>query len=541
MYIKAIIFDLDETLYDYKNADQISYDQVKKYLAKKKACTVTEISPFISKAKELVKKTLSSHTSSHNRILYFQKLVEILNLPYNEADKINKLYWETFYDSISSREGVVELFDYLKEQKIKIAILTNFTTDYQFEKLKKLNLLKYIDVLVTSEEIGVEKPDRRIFQTVINKLNLLPNQLLMVGDDFVSDIEGAIQSKIYAAHFNSEKIAIGSDYLSFTKFDQLLQLLQNLNNALKQLHTLCNRYGQRFDLTQAGGGNISVKIPFGDKTLLIIKASGYSLADVSTTDGYVILNNNNLTEKVLLKTALRPSIETAMHSSLQTYTVHLHAIQAISILVKKDAEKITQKLFPDSLFIDYFTPGKDLANAVLEKYNSEKLIFLKNHGILLTTPCISNIETLLCQIDNTLEQQIPVRFTHYKMVNLLSDRLEGIFNQKFISYLIEDKVILDLFKDQKIDDQISTPDKLVYCGTHIVTDLETLPSLSHAPSLIFYNDHLFSVAHSLKKCREIAEVFKAHLLFSSKDDQLLEGKEISFLQGWDAEKYRKRV
>lgn len=542
MFIKAIIFDLDDTLYDYKNADKISYAKVIKYLVQIKKCTTSEILPFLSEAKELVKKTLSSHTSSHNRILYFQKISELLNLSYEEVDKINDIYWQTFYNSITPRDGVIELFEYLKENRIKIAILTNFTTEHQYKKLIKLGLLKYIDTFVSSEEIGVEKPDKRAFLSVINKLGIPTSSLLMVGDDFESDIRGAIQNNIYAAYFSSSKILTANhDYLTFNKFEQLLKLIQDLTTAINQLYTLCNRYGQRFDLTQAGGGNISVKVSFGDKTLLIIKASGFALADVSKDTGYVILNNDNPTEKLLLKTILRPSIETAMHSLLQTYTVHLHAIQAIHLLVKKDAKNIINSLFPKSLFIEYFTPGEELANAVQKVYNSEKLIFLKNHGILLTSTYISDFDIILDEINKKIEQILSVQINQYKIVNLISDRLELIFKKKFVTYLIEDKIILNHLLDQKLLDQITTPDKLVYCGVKVLRDLESLESFKEPPSLVLYKDQLFSVAYSLKKCKEIVDVFKAHLLFSSKEDEELNKEEIKYLLGWDAEKYRKRL
>lgn len=547
MHIKGVIFDLDETLYDYKSADKIAYDHVTEYLIKLKKYDKIDVVATLFEAKKSVKNILSPvlSTSIHQRILYFQKIVEKLNLSYVEAKKINLMYWEKFYNNIVPREGVIDLFKYLKEQNIKIAVLTNFTTEHQFNKLDKLGLLKYIDVLVTSEEIGVEKPDKRSFQAIINKLKLSPDKLLMVGDDFKSDIEGAIESSIYAAYFNknSEKVSMTSDHLTFNSFDQLLNLFKKLKEAINELHTLCNRYGQRFDLTQAGGGNISVKISFGDQTLLIIKASGYSLTDVSTDDGYVILNNNNISEKLLLKTVLRPSIETLMHSSLKSYTVHLHSIQAINILVKKNAKQLIEKFFPDSLFIDYFTPGEKLANIIKQKYNSERLIFLKNHGIILTSHCISDIEIILNKIDEILIDKIPIDLSHYKIVNLLSDKLEKVFKKKFVTFLIEDKIVLDLFIKRKteIANYISTPDKLVYCGSTILTDINNLLLLPHPPSLISYNNQLFSVSDSLKKCKDIVDVFKAHLLFSSRDNQLLDSKEINFLQGWDAEKYRKNL
>ena len=61
-------------------------------------------------------------------------------------------------------------------------------------------------------------------------------------------------------------------------------------NLLKDLVEISKYFGQRFDLTQAAGGNSSIKI--GKK--MYIKSSGYSLSEVTYKNGYTILNNNKL-------------------------------------------------------------------------------------------------------------------------------------------------------------------------------------------------------------------------------------------------------
>jgi len=79
----------------------------------------------------------------------------------------------------------------LKQLGFKIAILSDLMTEIQTKKLHRLKIYPYIDVLVTSEEIGVEKPNPAMFLRVLNKMELLPNEAIMVGDSLERDIEGA--------------------------------------------------------------------------------------------------------------------------------------------------------------------------------------------------------------------------------------------------------------------------------------------------------------------------------------------------------------
>ena len=161
----------------------------------------------------------------------------------------------------------------MKKNNVKIGILTNFTTEHQYKKLKHLELLNYIDYLVTSEEVGIEKPNEDIFNKIIKKTKFKTNDILMIGDSFDHDIIGSIQSNIYPGYFNKSN-SIGKNYFSFSSFKNLYVLISQLNININNLVIMCKRYGERFDLTQAGGGNISVKFKFGNETISIIKASG---------------------------------------------------------------------------------------------------------------------------------------------------------------------------------------------------------------------------------------------------------------------------
>ncbi len=72
-----------------------------------------------------------------------------------------------------------------------MGIVSDLTTHIQLRKIHKLGLSQYVDVLVTSEEAGSEKPHAIMFLLALNKLDVSPHEAIFVGDNPINDIEGA--------------------------------------------------------------------------------------------------------------------------------------------------------------------------------------------------------------------------------------------------------------------------------------------------------------------------------------------------------------
>lgn len=573
---KCIVFDLDETLYDYESVNTFCFNLIINKLCNLLNKDKKDILYLLEQSKLGVKKNILGTASSHSRILYFQKLCELLNIKLSHALELNNLYWNQYYKMIKPRDGVIKYFDYLKDRNILIAILTNFTAEHQFKKLKNLELLDYIDFMVTSEEVGVEKPNKNMFDAILEKTKLNKENIMMVGDSLKNDITGAINYNILAAFYTNDN-KIKGNIINFSSFENIHNLFFKIDNEINNLESICNHYGQRFDFTQAGGGNISVKFNHKDNDILIIKASGFKLSDVNKENGYTILNNDNvknyvnnlnydgnkekieidtknfIKSNILFNCKLKPSIETPMHSILMKYTVHLHPIQCNIILTKKNGKEILLNLFPESLVVDYFTPGIELSNEIKKVYENHKIIFLLNHGLIVTSDSLDEINNLIDSVIEKIENYInnnlklELNFNKYKVVNLISSVYEKRYNRKFITYLVEDEIVKNYLLELDILKQVSIPDKLVYCGNDIInlTDLNNLENIllnfKYEVKMIIYNNNLYVISKSLSKCKDIVDVLKSHLIFSSNKDKLLINDEINYLLNWEAEKYRQSL
>ena len=291
---------------------------------------------------------------------------------------------------------------------------------------------------------------------------------------------------------------------------------------------------------------------------MFIKASGYNLTNIDEENGYTVINNKLLLEDINANTTKdvieynfignkRGSIETFMHSFLKKYTVHLHPIQINRILVSKKAIEIINEIYPNSLIIEYLTPGIKVCNKIREKYNDENVIFLLNHGIIITCDDIDEVYRLLNNVLIKFEEYQQINFDKYKYTNIISKAINTLFNVSNVSYLCQDEVINNyLNKKQKLfKENITFPDFLIYCGVKNLFGLENIHEYKSLydehPKIIIENNLIYINSHSLTKCKEIEDVLKSNLIIldSRFEKNYLSTDEICFLNNWDAEKYRK--
>jgi HAD superfamily hydrolase (TIGR01549 family) len=548
MHFKYMLLDLDDTLYDYDYCHKIALDGLIDKLN-----TSTDIYEQVNKK---LKYELYDTASSHSIYIYIKHILEHLNMDLTHIAELYSTYWTIFYINMSCREGVISFIQWIKSQNIKIAIVTDYTCEHQIKKLKILQLLQYIDHVITSEEVGIEKPSKQMFLSALHALDAKYTDVIMIGDNYEKDIRGAQAVGILGYWFNKniEKSTISNN--EFNNFNQLHTHFKEIQNELIKLEHMSKYCGERFDLTQAGGGNTSIK----HKDLMYIKASGYQLSQVSTTSGYVVIKNDILKKDIKINNVKpvtqynfigkeRGSIETYMHSILKKYTIHLHPIQANKILVGTKCKEYIQKLFiKDYMIIDYDTPGINVCNKIKDSYNNENIIFMINHGIIITTDIYEDIlptlETVLNKFDNEYDK--------YKYVNVLSNIINTPNNYENVCYLCEDMIINNYLMNKKelFTKGIIMPDILIYCGIKILfmkTEsciYDYVSKYNESPKVVVVNNLIYIINVSLSKCRDTESVLKSNMMILDtvkEASSYLSNDEICYLNNWDAEKYRKTL
>jgi len=218
--IRAVIFDLDNTLYDYDKCDTYATERLMQFSTDSFTITREDFFTDYARAKELVKERLGSVGASHNRMLYMQRFLELLGQrPAVHAVELYDVYWDSFLGIMEPYPYVEPLFQRLSAAGIRIALLTDLTAHIQHRKLLRLGIAGYIDAMVTSEEAGTEKPDSGGFRFLMEKLGLAPQELLMVGDSYDRDIRGAEAAGIKGICY--------SETVGETIVEQCMEIIKN--------------------------------------------------------------------------------------------------------------------------------------------------------------------------------------------------------------------------------------------------------------------------------------------------------------------------
>lgn len=108
---------------------------------------------------------------------------------------------------IYPRQEVLNLLESLKARRLKLGIISNGSLEDQIEVLVRLEITGYFDSILVSEEVKIEKPDKRIFKLSAAELGLSAPSILFVGDDWETDIQGALDAGFQAACFGQFKSA----------------------------------------------------------------------------------------------------------------------------------------------------------------------------------------------------------------------------------------------------------------------------------------------------------------------------------------------
>jgi HAD superfamily hydrolase (TIGR01509 family) len=97
--------------------------------------------------------------------------------------------------------GAIEILQQVKAA-CPIGIVTNHIRSEQVKKIAAIGVEPFIDELVVSDEVGVAKPAAQVFQTALSRLGGTPDQAVMIGDSWSSDILGATGLGIRAIWLN---------------------------------------------------------------------------------------------------------------------------------------------------------------------------------------------------------------------------------------------------------------------------------------------------------------------------------------------------
>ena len=113
---------------------------------------------------------------------------------------------DKFLDLCADKPGTVkgarELLDYLKGLGCRLHICSNGFHEIQYRKLRACGLYDYFDSVILSEDAGANKPSKNFFDYAFEKSGAKAETTLMIGDNYIADIEGAMDAGMDTILYN---------------------------------------------------------------------------------------------------------------------------------------------------------------------------------------------------------------------------------------------------------------------------------------------------------------------------------------------------
>lgn len=169
--IKAVIFDLDGTLYNYNKADDAACEALGRYVSQHFGMDPGTIKQEIRECWDIQNDRIGFICgATHNRLIRSQVICERNGWPvFPHALNMAKTYWGAFLEGMVLEDGIRELLAAHRKTDVDIALGSNMTSYIQYLKLMQIGLEDCFDHITLSEETGIEKPEKEFYEMCARK------------------------------------------------------------------------------------------------------------------------------------------------------------------------------------------------------------------------------------------------------------------------------------------------------------------------------------------------------------------------------------
>lgn len=203
---RAVLFDLDDTLFDHARATRVALASVREADAALSTWSLDELDRRHRVVLEAWhQEVLAGRTTiPQARVSRFAELVRAGGG--DDADArapgLAARYRSAYETAWYTVAGALPFVQAVVARGLRVAVVTNNVVVEQRLKLERCGLTDLVDALVTSEEVGCQKPNPAIFYAALGRLGLTAADAVMVGDAWTTDIEGARRAGVRAVWLN---------------------------------------------------------------------------------------------------------------------------------------------------------------------------------------------------------------------------------------------------------------------------------------------------------------------------------------------------
>jgi putative hydrolase of the HAD superfamily len=204
--VRAVLSDLDDTLFDHAHATRCALRTLRDEVAVLGECALDELERRHRTLLDALHAEVLAGRMSIDiaRVERFRRLIATVapDRAGEAAQDAALSYRRAYAASWRPVAGALALVGAIKDAGLTLAVVTNNVVHEQRRKLEHCGLAPFVDVLVASEEAGVAKPDRAIFDAALGRVGATAAEAVMLGDAWDTDIEGARRAGVRAVWLN---------------------------------------------------------------------------------------------------------------------------------------------------------------------------------------------------------------------------------------------------------------------------------------------------------------------------------------------------
>lgn len=224
--IRHIFFDLDHTLWDFDKNSGLAFGSI--FKKNKISVDLEDFLSVYSPINANYWKLYRENRVTQNELRYgrLKETFGALKLTVTDPqiEQLSLDYIDHLPHHNHLLEGTLELLEYLKPL-YRMHIITNGFKAVQYKKLEKSGIFSFFETITTSEDAGVKKPHKDIFEKALTDASATAGESLMIGDNLEADIIGAIEVGMRAIIFNYYDVEIEPKYHQVKKIRELVHFL----------------------------------------------------------------------------------------------------------------------------------------------------------------------------------------------------------------------------------------------------------------------------------------------------------------------------
>lgn len=208
MHYTVILFDVDDTLLDFQQAEQVALQQA---FTDASLPFNEEISTYYHEMNRAVWKIIEQENERREEMLV-ERFRRTLNHFGFEANPraLNQVFRKQLASEHMRLGNSLEVVRTLHERGYRLQVASNSRGVTQRKRLKDAGLLDYFERLFVSDEVGAQKPAPKFFDTIFYANRDVPKaEIVIVGDSYTSDITGGLRSGIDTIWLSDETLPQG--------------------------------------------------------------------------------------------------------------------------------------------------------------------------------------------------------------------------------------------------------------------------------------------------------------------------------------------